>query len=87
MRGCTPVCCCRSISSTALLDAAEGRFATAVGGTGKGEHGAVVIGVQLAVEDRDPAHGADGLDDGVDFGGVAAFGEIGDALDVWFCSW
>ena len=63
------------------LDAAEGGLDYGCGGAGEGDDGAVMIGIQFAVEDGDAAHGADGFDDGVYLGGVAAFGEIGDTLD------
>jgi hypothetical protein len=62
------------------LDTAEGRFDYGCGGAGESDHGAIVIGVQFAVQDGDAAHGADGFDDGVYFGGVAAFGKVRDTL-------
>jgi hypothetical protein len=40
-----------------------------------------VVGIALTVEEDDIGDGNDGLDDGVEGGGVTAFGEIGDALD------
>ena len=66
--------------SDGALDTAIGSFDDGRGGTGEGDHGAVVIGIQLAVEDGDAAHGADGFDDGVHFGGVAALGEVGNGF-------
>src|ERR1039457_2313465 len=69
------------------LDSAKGRFDYGRGGPGEGDDTAVVVGVHLAVEDGDAAHGAGRFGGGVllgsrvDFGGVAAFGEVGDALD------
>ena len=60
------------------LDAAVGGFDYGCGGSGEGDDRAVVIGVQLAVEDGDAAHRADGFDDGIYFGGIAAFGEVRD---------
>ena len=41
---------------------------------------AVVIGVHLAIEQEDAVH-LHGLDDGVDFGLVAAFRKIGNTFD------
>src|ERR1700691_3671324 len=65
------------------LDSAVGGFDYGCGWTGEGDDGAVVIGVHLAVQDGDAAHGSDGFDDGVYFGRVATFGEVGDTL--YYC--
>ena len=40
-----------------------------------------MIGIGFAVEKHDLGDGEDGLDDGIDFGGVAAFGKIGNTFD------
>ncbi len=72
----------------AQIDEGDGTLHTAIGclhdrtgGTGEGDDGAVVIGVQFAVEDGNAVYRTDGIDDGVDDSGVAPFGKIGDALD------
>ena len=69
------------------VDQGDGLFHRAKGGIGhgggrthEGEHAAVVIGIGFAVEQHHLGNGEDGLHDGVDLGGIAALGEIGDAL-------
>ncbi len=81
MRGCTPEWSIEVDQLDGLPDGAQGRFAHRFGSAGKGQHGAVVVGVQLAVEDDDARHGAHGLDQGVHLRGVPAFGKIRHALD------
>src|SRR5208282_2630159 len=46
----------------------------------QGDHAAVVVGIHLAVEEIDPGD-LHGFDNGIDFGGVAAFREIRNAFD------
>ncbi len=70
------------------IDQRDGLFHRAEGGVGdgggrtyEGEYAAVVVGIGFAVEQDDFGDGEDGLHDRVNPGGIAAFGEIGDALD------
>ena len=70
------------------IDQRDGLFHRAEGGIGHGggrtderEDAAVVVGIGFAVEQDHLGDGEDRLHDGVDLGGIAAFGEIGDALD------
>ena len=46
----------------------------------EGDDAAVVVGIHLAIEQVD-AGDFHGVDDGIDLGGVAAFGEIGNAFN------
>ena len=46
----------------------------------QGDHAAVVVGIHLAIKQVD-AGNFHGVDDGVNFGLVAAFGKIGNAFD------
>ena len=81
MRGCAPWCWVRSISSTAFSTAAEGGVGNGGGRADERQDAAVMVGVLFAIEEDHFGNGEDGLDDGVDLGGVAPLGEIGDALD------
>ena len=67
-----------------FADAAKGRFGDGVGLAREGNHAAVVVGVAFAVEQKNAGHFAHGRHDGVDFGGIAAFGEIRNAFDETF---
>ncbi len=67
--------------ATARFDGAEGGIGDGRGRTDEGEDAAIVIGIHFAIEQDDLGDGEDGLHDGVDFGGVTAFGKIGDTLD------
>src|SRR5262249_149423 len=59
-------------------------FDDGVGLAGQRNHRAVVVGVHLPVEDPDPRDLAHGVDQRVDFAGVAAFAEIRNTLDQSF---
>ena len=59
----------------------EGTVDHGGGGADEGDYGAVGAGAGVAVEEGAAGGGADGRADGFDGGGVAAFGEVGDALD------
>jgi hypothetical protein len=63
-----------------LAHAANGSFLDGFAIPDEGDDTAVVIGVHLAIEKVDSWQ-FHGFDDGVNFGGVAAFGKIGDAFD------
>jgi hypothetical protein len=60
--------------------AANGGFLNGFAVSDQGDDAAVVVGVHFAVEQVDAGH-FHGVDDGVNFGFVAAFGEIGYAFD------
>ncbi len=47
----------------------------------EGDDAPVMVGVHLRIEQHDAGHGADRLDDGPDPGCVAAFAEVGNALN------
>ena len=59
---------------------ANRRFLNGFSLAGQRDDAAVVIGIHLPVEEVD-AGNHHGFDDGVDFGGVAAFREIGNAFN------
>src|SRR5208282_727224 len=59
---------------------ANGGFLNGVALADQRNNAAVVVGIHLAVEEID-AGDFHGFDDGINFGGVAAFGKIGDAFD------
>jgi hypothetical protein len=63
------------------FDGAEGGIGDGGGRTNEGEHAAVVIRIGFAVEEDDLGNGEDGLHDGIDLGGIAAFGKIRDTFD------
>ena len=63
-----------------LADAANGGFLNGLALADQSDDAAVVVGIHLAVEKID-AGNFHGVDDGVDFGWVAAFGKIRDAFD------
>jgi hypothetical protein len=63
-----------------LAHAANGGFLNGLAVADQRDHAAVVVGVHLAVEQVD-AGNLHGFDDGVDFGRVAAFREIGNAFN------
>ena len=52
-----------------------------VGGTGEGQHGTVVIGVDLQIQKQNAGHGGSGAGDGGDDAGLAPFTEIRNAFD------
>ena len=59
---------------------ADRRFLNRVAVADQSDHAAVVVGIHLAVEELD-TRDFHGVDNGVDFGFVAAFGEIRDTFD------
>ncbi len=61
--------------------AAESGFGNGRGRAHEGQHAAIVVGIRLAVEQYHLGHGHDALHESVDFGCVAAFGEIGNTLN------
>ena len=63
-----------------FADAANRRFLNRFALADQRDDAAVVIGVHLAVEEID-AGNLHGLDDGINFGGVAAFREVGHAFN------
>jgi len=63
-----------------LAYAANGGFLNGFALAGQGDDRAVVVGIHLAVEEID-AGNLHGFDNGIDFGGVAAFGKIRNAFD------
>ena len=62
-----------------FADPANGRFLDGLTLADKRDHAAVVVGVHLSIQEID-AVDFHGVDDGVDFGLVAAFGEIRNAF-------
>ncbi len=65
----------------AALHRAERRLHHRIGLAREGEHGAVVVRVHLAVEQRDAGNGRDGLHDLLHHLAAAAFREVRDAFD------
>jgi len=63
-----------------FADAANGGFLNSLAFADEGDDAAVVVGVHLAVEEVD-AGDLHCCNDGVDFGGVAAFRKIGNTFD------
>ena len=63
-----------------LADAADGGFLNGFALAHQCDDAAVVVGVHLAIEQVNAGH-FHGVDDGVNFRLVAAFGEIGNAFD------
>ena len=63
-----------------FADAANGGFLDRLAFADQGDDAAVVVGIHFAVEQVDAGH-LHGVDDGVNFGFIAAFGEIGNAFD------
>ncbi len=74
------MCTLRSISFRSLAHAADGGFLNGLALAGQSNDAAIVVGVHFAIEQVDAGH-LHGLDDGVNFGFVAAFGEIRNAFD------
>ena len=64
-----------------FADAAQRRLGDVLGFAGERDHAAIVVRVAFAVEQEDAGNFAHGRDDGVHFGGIAAFGEIRNAFD------
>jgi hypothetical protein len=62
-----------------LADAADGGLLNGFAVADESDDAAVVVGVHLPVE-KINAGELHGFDDGIDFGGVAAFGEIGNTF-------
>ena len=63
-----------------LTDAADGGFLNRFALADQSNHAAIVVGVHLAVQQVDAGH-FHGVEDGVNFGLIAAFGEIGNTFD------
>ena len=63
-----------------LAHAADGGFLNGLALADQRDDATVVVGVHFAIEQVDAGH-LHGVDDGVDFGLVAAFREVGDAFD------
>jgi len=63
-----------------LANSADGSFLDGFAIADQGDDAAVVIGIHLAVEEIDSGN-FHGFEDGINFGGVAAFRKIGDAFD------
>ena len=60
--------------------AADGGFLNSLALADQCDDATVVVGIHFAIEQVDAGH-LHGVDDGVDFGLVAAFREVGDAFD------
>ena len=63
-----------------FADAADGGFGNIDGIAYQSDNTAVMVGIHLAVKKIDAVH-LHGFENGVNFGFVAAFGEIGDTFD------
>ena len=63
-----------------LADAANGRLSDIDRIAYQRDNTAVMVGIHLAVKEIDAVH-LHGFENGVNFGFVAAFGEIGDTFD------
>ncbi len=63
-----------------LFDAPQGRIRHRGRRPNEGEHGAVVIRIGFAIEQRHFGHRRDRRNDGLHLGRVAAFGKIRNAL-------
>jgi hypothetical protein len=63
-----------------LADAADGGLLNRVAFANESDHATVVVGIHFAVEQIDARH-FHGVNDGVNFGLIAAFGEIGNTFD------
>ena len=63
------------------FDARESAFGNGLGRSGEGDHGAVVIGIHLVIEEDYSRRGLDCGDDFVHLRGIPAFGEVRNALD------
>jgi len=61
--------------------AAESGLGYRLGRPGEGDNEPVMVGVELRIENDDAGRGADRGDNGIDFRGIPALREVGDALD------
>ena len=80
IRGCTPRCTVRSMSSAARPAGAHGRLHYRQRAPGNGHHRTIVVAIHRPVEQGDAIH-AHGVHDGMHFLKIAALGEVGHALD------
>jgi hypothetical protein len=65
-------------------DATQSRFGYGFGLSGERDDAAVVVGIALAIEQINTRNFTHGRNDGIHFGDVATFREIGNALDESF---